>query len=160
MASPAKVNINGINELDFVGSTGAAITAALSAPGVVTVTVPTAGGGSASRGPLQNNAQGWWWVWSDGVIEQFGSVTLPASTTFVSEIGVAFPVSFVTQVFSVCAVTTSLPRFATSQDTADVAFTDVNISGGVMVGQCSVPTGGGGATFDSPVTVNWRAIGI
>ena len=117
------------------------------------------GGGTADRGPLQSNADGWWWVWTDGVIEQFGSVTIAATMNELASGLVTFPVAFATQVFAFEAYVVGLPKLASTR-TASVQSSTVSLSNSGINLQCNVPTGGGGATFDQAVVVQWRAIGI
>ena len=117
------------------------------------------GGGTADRGPLQSNANGWWWVWTDGVIEQFGSVTIAATMNELAAGLVTFPTAFTTQVFAFEAYVVGLPKPASTR-TASVQSTTVGLTNSGINLQCNVPTGGGGATFDQAVVVQWRAIGI
>ena len=119
----------------------------------------TGGGGSADRGPLQSNANGWWWVWTDGVIEQFGNITVPSTGNEEATGLVTFPTAFTTQVFSFEAYIVGLPR-SSSTRTASVQSSTVGLTTSGVNLQCNVPTGGGGATFDQNVVVQWRAIGI
>jgi hypothetical protein len=117
------------------------------------------GGGTADRGPLQSNANGWWWVWTDGVIEQFGSITIASTTTNKASGLVTYPTAFTTQVFAFEAYIVGVPRPA-SNDLASVQSATVGLTTSGIDLQCNVPTGGGGATFDQAVVVQWRAIGI
>lgn len=126
--------------------------------GTVTIAA-TGGGGGADRGPLQSNANGRWWVWTDGVIEQFGSLTVPSTGNEQATALVTFPTPFTSQVFAFEAYVVGLPRSGSTR-TASVQSSTVGLTTSGLNLQCNVPTGGGGATFDQDVVVQWRAIGI
>jgi hypothetical protein len=119
----------------------------------------TGGSGTADRGPLQSNANGWWWVWTDGVIEQFGSITIAATMNEQAAGLITYPTAFATQVFAFEAYVVGLPKPASTR-TATVQSSTVGLTTSGINLQCNVPTGGGGATFDQAVVVQWRAIGI
>ena len=142
--------------LNLAAGTGVTLTD--NGSGTVTI-ASSGGGGGASRGPLQSNANGWWWVWSDGVIEQFGQLTIAPNTNEVVTGLILFPTAFATTVMNFEMSLVGLPNTSVSNAAAVQASTVGLTTAGVDL-QCSVPTGGGGVNFDLPVVVNWRAIGI
>lgn len=124
--------------------------------GDVTINATTSG---ASRSATTTNANGSYWTWTDGVIEQWGSIVVTANTLNLNSGTITFPTSFVTAVGSLQVTVDGLPR-AASSDVATAQVSAVSITGATVDLQCSVPTGGGGVTFDQNVTVYWRAIGV
>lgn len=124
--------------------------------GVVTI---NAAAGMASRSPTTTNANGSFWTWSDGVIEQWGQIVVAANTLNLNSGTITFPTAFVSSVGSLQLSLDGLPR-AASSEIATVQAGSVILTGASLDLQCSVPTGGGGVTFDQNVTVFWRAIGV
>lgn len=121
--------------------------------------ISSAGGGGVARGALHSNSNGKWWVWGDGVIEQWGSVTVAPNSSNLSSVVVTFPTAFTTSVDGLEFTVNGTPRVS-SADTATAQASSVLLTQVTVLLQCSVPTGGGGATFDQAVSVYWRAIGV
>lgn len=127
--------------------------------GVVTVAA-SGGGGGVPRGALNTNSNGSWWVWGDGVIEAWGSISVAPNSTNQNSATIFFPTAFTTGVESISVNVVGFPRSG-STDSAEVILSGPpTLSIANIALQCSVPTGGGGVTFDQAVTVMWRAIGI
>jgi len=144
--------------LTTTGSTGPAtlVGSTLNVP----VYVPT--GGGVTRGATITNAAGSYWVWGDGVIEAWGSVSVPATTTPMNTCTITFPnaASPFTSAPNVEVTVAGLPSPTSHPgDVASASPASITTSGASVFLQCSVPTGGGGANFDQTVTLNWRAIG-
>lgn len=110
------------------------------------------------RSATTTNANGSFWTWTDGIIEQFGSITIASSGTAFGGGTITFPTTFPTGIISMNVSIVGLPNSG-STDTADVQVATHTGSGAVVNLQCSVPTGGGGTTFNQSVQVQWRAIG-
>lgn len=122
-------------------------------------TLSSASGGGVARGALNSNVNGDWWVWGDGVIEMWGSVTVSPTGSHTASVGITFPTSFTTSVGLLQLTVAGFPRFSSS-DQATATATTISTSGALVSLQCNVPTGGGGATVDQPVPVFWYARGI
>lgn len=118
-----------------------------------------ANGSGATRGVLNTNANGNWWVWSDGIIESWGSLSVPPNTASVNTGVIVFPFAYTTAVQSIQVSIVGLPRLANA-DSASVQISGLSLTTAGINLQCSVPVGGGGVTFDQAVIVHWRAIGV
>lgn len=149
-------SVGGVNQI--IAGTNVTISP-VGGTGAVTINATGGGGGGITRGALNTNTHGQWWVWSDGVIEQWGSVNVPATSLNETAAFVTFPTPFVTGLQSLVASVNGLPRSG-SNDGATIQFFTPTLIGCSAMLQCNVPTGGGGATFDQAVTFYWRAIGV
>ncbi len=123
-----------------------------------TITIDAASGGGITRGALNTNANGNWYVWSDGIIESWGSISISPTTTAKATGTITFPLAYTTAVTGIDVSIVGTPRVA-STDLADVLMSSLSLSSAGVDLQCSIPVGGGGATFDQTVQVYWRAIG-
>lgn len=127
--------------------------------GAVTID-STGGGGGIGRSAITTNANGSYFTWSDGLIEQWGTITIAASGNDFSGGPITFPLTFPTAVQNVQVSLVGLPNSSSFTDQASIQMTLAPALTGVSVQmQCSVPTGGGGVTFNQTTTVFWRAIG-
>lgn len=138
--------------LNIAAGTNVTIT---EAAGVVTV---NANSSSVTRGPLQSNANGQWWVWSDGVVEQWGHITLTATTTELNNGTITYPIPFPTFIDNITLTIVGLPK-AGQPFISEVQINSMTLSNALVSAQSSVAIGGGGSTFDQNVQVFWRAIG-
>lgn len=143
----------GVNQL--VAGAGIALSPA---GGIGVVTVSSTGGGGVARGALNTNSNGSWWVWGDGVIEAWGSLAIGPNSTNKNAATITFPTPFTAAVGSLDISVFGFPRSG-STDTADALISTLSLTSANVSLQCSVPTGGGGVTFDQNITVMWRAIG-
>ena len=126
--------------------------------GTVTIAA-TGGGGGTTRGATNTNINGSWWVWSDGILEMWGNISVLASLGQPLNTGtITFPTAFINNVQSLVVTVDGLPK-AGPADIAGAQVSAVTLTGATVNLQCSVPSGGGGATFDQNVAVFWRAIG-
>lgn len=124
-----------------------------------TVTIASTGaGGAVTRSATTTNSNGSFWTWSDGFIEAWGEISIPSSGTEINGGTITFSTVFPTAVQSLQLTLVTLPNTG-SFDIASVQAQSMTGSGAVINLQCSVPTGGGGTTFNQAVTVMWRAIG-
>lgn len=110
------------------------------------------------RSATTTNANGSFWTWTDGIIEAWGSISLVATGTNKTGGTITFPVVFPTALQSIQVTLVGRPNSGTTDSTAAqvVSFTG---SGAIIDVQCSVPTGGGGTTFNQITVIHWRAIG-
>lgn len=136
---------------------GSASVTIVESGGTVTFT-SSGGGGSVTRSATTTNSNGSFWTWSDGLIEAWGSITLASSGSEQNGGTITFPTVFATSVQSIQLDIIGLPN-SSSIDSASIQVQSLTGSGAVINLQCSVPTGGGGTTFNQAVTVMWRAIG-
>lgn len=155
--SPLALKTNGVANssqtlLNLVAGTNMTIT---ESAGAVTF---VANGSGATRGVLNTNANGNWYVWSDGIVESWGSVSIVPTTTSHATGLITFPLAYTTSVTGISAVVLGIPR-AGSTDAPVVSFASLSTTTAGIDLQCAVPTGGGGVTFDQTVQVFWRAIG-
>lgn len=123
-----------------------------------TVTINSSASGIVTRGPLLSNANGQYWVWSDGVVEQWGHITLTANTTELNSGTITFPIPFPTFVDNVTLTLVGLPKSG-QPFISEVQVNSQTLSNVLVSAQSSVAIGGGGSTFDQNVQVFWRAIG-
>lgn len=121
------------------------------------VTINATGAGT-QRSATTTNANGSFWTWTDGIIEQWGSIDLLATGTNKTGGTITFPTVFLTGLQSIQVTLVGLPNSGGTDSTA-VQVQNFTGSGAVVNAMCSVPTGGGGTTFNQTTHVHWRAIG-
>lgn len=114
--------------------------------------------GTASRSATITNANGSYWTWSDGIIEQWGSITLTSTGTNKNGGTITFPTVFPTALQSIQVTMIGLPNSGAT-DSAAAQVGSFTGSGAIVDVMCSVPTGGGGVSFNQSVEIHWRAIG-
>lgn len=125
------------------------------------ITIAATGGVTGiTRGAITTNANGSYYTWSDGLIEQWGFITLTSTGNDYNAGTITFPIGFPTALQTIQVTTDGLPNSGNANDIAAItAFSASVIGAGVQL-QCSVPTGGGGTTFNQSVKVYWYARGI
>lgn len=110
------------------------------------------------RSATTTNANGSYWTWTDGIIEQWGSISLVATGTNKTGGTITFPTVFLTALQSIQITLVGRPNSGNTDSTA-AQVESFNGSGAIVNVQCNVPTGGGGTTFNQAVSIHWRAIG-
>lgn len=160
--SQVELQTNGVDNstqtlLNLVAGTNVTLT---EVAGAVTIDSTGGGGSGIGRSAITTNANGSYYTWTDGLIEQWGSISIPSSGTNTSGGVITFPLTFPTAVMNVQVSLAGLPNSGSFVDQASIQMTAAAVVTGVSVQmQCSVPTGGGGTTFNQTTTVYWRAIG-
>jgi hypothetical protein len=110
------------------------------------------------RSATTTNANGSFWTWTDGIIEAWGTISLVATGTNKTGGTISFPTVFPSGLPNIQVTLVGLPNSGTTDSTA-AQILSYNGSGAIVDAQCSVPTGGGGTTFNQVTVIHWRAIG-
>lgn len=127
--------------------------------GTITFTA-TGGGGGVTRSATTTNANGSFFTWSDGLIEQWGQISVTSSGNEFNTAVITFPTNFTVSPPNIELNILGLPNSGSSTDTADAQVDTATGTGAVCKLQCNVPTGGGGTTFNQTVVLQWIARGL
>lgn len=126
------------------------------------VTFDATAAGGITRSAITTNANGSYYTWSDGLIEAWGKISVPSSGTQFISSSLTFPntggAGF-TSLPNVQVTMNGLPNSGVANDIASVSVVGLSTAGAGLQLQCSVPTGGGGTTFNQTVEIDWRALG-
>ena len=106
-----------------------------------------------------SNANGFYFKHPDGTIESWGSVQVPATGNQFAQVNITFPTPYTTTPFVQLSIVGLPSPSAHANDIASAQISSLNTTGGVVALQTSVPEGGGGATFDNVITLQYYAIG-
>jgi hypothetical protein len=116
-------------------------------------------GAAITRGTVHSNANGSYFTWSDGLIEQWGlSAGIPTGSNK-EQVSVVFPIPF-TAVPNVTISPNTFPAGVTG-DSMTCYPVDITTTGFSACLTAAVNVGGSGApNLNNPVQVNFRAIGF
>lgn len=126
--------------------------------GTITFTA-TGGGGGITRSAITTNADGNYFIWSDGLIEQWGMVIAAATGAPLAATNITFPTPFTIAVGTIQVTLQGLPHTG-SNDVGAAQVDNLSLTTAGINLQASVPTGGGGQNFDNATNVYWYARGI
>lgn len=158
--SQVELQTNGVDNstqtlLNLVAGTNITLT---EVAGAVTID-STGGGGGITRSAITTNADGSFFTWSDGLIEQWGVVIAAATGAPLAAASIVFPTPFTTAVGTIQVSLQGLPHTGNS-DIGSCQVDNLSLTTAGINLQCSVPTGGGGENFDNATNVYWYARGI
>lgn len=113
-----------------------------------------------TRGAHVTNVNGNYYQWSDGVIEAWGSVSVPANGSTFNTAPITFPVAF-TQNPSITITTVGQASNSGDPTTPpDVQLQTLSTTGATAFMARTIVASAGGGHFDNTITLNWRAIGV
>jgi hypothetical protein len=133
----------------------------LAAPGSAGQVLTNVGGVFVPQNPAGRvtNSFGSYRLWPDGTLEVWGTVNVPATGSQFATANITYPHNFTVAPVPQLTVAGLPSPSAHANDLAEVCVNTFSTNGATVALQCSVPTGGGGASFDSTIMVGFYAIG-